>query len=125
MLGTYGTDQYIRQYDGEIGPPWKKENLARYLAISYPFFEAEKIVTPTLFLSGEKDWNVPLAASEQMFQVLKGLGRDTRLVIYPGAHHGIDAPSHRLDLLRRMLDWYTSHVPGTAKAPAPAASAAP
>lgn len=113
MLGLYGVDQYIQQFDNELGPPWKPENQRRYLEVSYPFLHADRIVTPTLFLCGEKDWNVPAVASEQMFQALKSLGRDTRLVIYPGAHHLIDAPSYRKDLLERVVDWYERHLPST------------
>ena len=59
QLSMYGTDQYITQYNQEIGPPWKSQDL--WIKISYPFFHADRIKTPTLFLGGEKDFNVPLA----------------------------------------------------------------
>ena len=39
--------------------------------------------TPTLFMGGEKDFNVPLLGSEQMYQALRSLGVDAKLVIYP------------------------------------------
>jgi len=104
IFAGYGTDQYIVQYEHELGLPW--ENTELYLKLSYPFFEAEKIKTPTLFMCGEKDWNVPLIHSEQMFQALKSLGIETQLIIYPDAHHGIDAPSHRQDLFGRAIAWY-------------------
>ena len=39
LLTGYGTDQYIWQYEGEIGKPWIKEDLERYLALSYPFLQ--------------------------------------------------------------------------------------
>jgi dipeptidyl aminopeptidase/acylaminoacyl peptidase len=109
MLASYGVDQYIYQYDNELGPPWK--DIAPYLRVSYPFFHADRITTPTLFMCGEKDWNVPLVNSEQMYQALKSLGRDTRLVIFPGQHHGIDKPSYRRDILERMKAWYEAHLP--------------
>ena len=35
------------------------EGRETWLKISYPFFESEKIHTPTLFMGGEKDFNVP------------------------------------------------------------------
>lgn len=104
MLASYGVDHYIHQYEHELGPPWK--SFDRYVRLSYPFLHADRITTPTLFMCGQEDWNVPLINSEQMYQALKSLGRDTRLVVYPGAHHGIDAPSHRKDLLERLVDWY-------------------
>lgn len=108
MLGSYGTDQYVSWYERELGLPWK--GLDKWLKVSYPFYHADRITTPTMFLCGEKDWNVPLVNSEQMFQALKSLGVDAKLVIYPGAHHGIDAPSYQRDILERMTAWYATHL---------------
>jgi dipeptidyl aminopeptidase/acylaminoacyl peptidase len=78
--------------------------------VSYPFFHADRIVTPTLFLCGEKDFNVPLLNSEQMYQALKSLRRETELVIYPGEFHEIRKPSYERDRLQRYLDWYRRHL---------------
>ena len=70
------------------------------------FFNADKIKTPTLFLGGEKDFNVPIAGGEQMYQALKSLGVDTQLVIYPGQFHGLTIPSYERDRLQRYLNWF-------------------
>jgi dipeptidyl aminopeptidase/acylaminoacyl peptidase len=104
----YGTDQYIREYEAELGTPW--ENADTYRRVSYPFFNADRIVTPTLFLCGDEDLNVPLINSEQMFQALKSLGRETELVIYPGEAHEIKTPSYRRDRQERYLAWYKRHL---------------
>jgi dipeptidyl aminopeptidase/acylaminoacyl peptidase len=103
-LAGYGTDQYVREYEAELGTPWN--NPDAWVRVSYPFFHADRIVTPTLFLCGEKDFNVPLLNSEQMYQALRSLGRETQLVIYPGEYHSIRKPSYRRDRLQRYLDWY-------------------
>jgi dipeptidyl aminopeptidase/acylaminoacyl peptidase len=50
------------------------------MKISYPFLHADRIKTPTLFLGGDKDMNVPLHNGEQMYQALKSMGIDTELV---------------------------------------------
>jgi dipeptidyl aminopeptidase/acylaminoacyl peptidase len=107
-LAGYGTDQYVREYEAELGTPWS--NTAAWLRVSYPFFHAERIVTPTLFLCGDRDFNVPLLNSEQMYQALRSLGRETQLVIYPGEYHEIRKPSYRRDRLERYLDWYGRHL---------------
>jgi len=107
-LAGYGTDQYVREYEAELGTPWA--NPETWIRVSYPFFHADRIVTPTLFLCGDKDFNVPLLNSEQMYQALKSLGRDTELVIYPGEYHEIRRPSFERDRLRRYLDWYARHL---------------
>jgi dipeptidyl aminopeptidase/acylaminoacyl peptidase len=108
QLAIYGTDQYIHQYELEIGPPWKNPDL--WIKISYPFFKADRIKTPTLFLVGQDDFNVPLSGSEQMYQALRSLGVDTQLVIYPNQFHGITIPSYRIDRMQRYLDWYAKYL---------------
>ena len=97
----YGVDEYITQYENEIGPPWKSQDL--WIKISYPFFHADRIQTPTLFLGGDKDFNVPLVGGEQMYQALRSLGVDTQLVIYPDQFHGITVPSYKIDRSQRYL----------------------
>jgi len=109
ILAGYGTDQYIRDYEAELGRPW--EHPETWMRVSFPFFHASRIVTPTLFLCGEKDFNVPLLNSEQMYQALRSLGVETQLVIYPGQHHGIVKPSYIKDRMQRYLDWYTRLIP--------------
>ena len=104
-LAFYGHDQYIRQYDNEIGPPWQK-GLEPWIKISYPFLHADRIKTPTMFLGGDKDFNVPLLGSEQMYQALRNVGTETQLIIYPGENHGIARPSFQKDRMQRYLDWY-------------------
>jgi dipeptidyl aminopeptidase/acylaminoacyl peptidase len=108
QLSMYGVDEYITQYENEIGPPWKSQDL--WIKISYPFFHADRIRTPTLFLGGDKDFNVPLVGGEQMYQALRSLGVDTQLVVYPGQYHGITVPSYKVDRLQRYLDWYGKYL---------------
>lgn len=121
-VSFYGTDQYILQYDNEIGPPWTKQGWDTYVKLSYPFLHADRIKTPTLFLCGEKDFNVPVEGSQQMYQALRSLGVDTQLVIYPNEFHGIQRPSYVRDRYERYLAWYDKYLKG--KAPGPAASSA-
>ena len=108
VLAGYGTDQYVREYELELGAPWKATDT--WIRLSFPFLHADRITTPTLFLCGDKDFNVPLLNSEQMYQALRSLGVETQLVIYPGQHHGINNPSYRRDRLERYLAWYDKHL---------------
>ena len=108
LLSGFGDDQYIREYIIELGTPW--DNLDTWLNVSHPFLNADKIVTPTLFLVGEKDYNVPLIGSEQMYQALKHLEIPTQLIIYPDQHHGLSKPSYIKDRLDRYLDWYEKYL---------------
>jgi len=110
QLGLYGVDQYITQFDNELGVPWK--NLDKYLKLSYPFLKADRIKTPTLFVVGEKDFNVPAVGSEQMYQALRSQGVPTGLVIYPGQFHGITIPSYQKDRFDRYLEWFDTYLKG-------------
>jgi len=108
QLTMYGTDQYILQYETELGPPWK--GLEPWLKVSAAFLHADRIQTPILFMCGEKDFNVPIAGSEQMYQALKSRGIDTQLVVYPGQFHGITTPSYVRDRYERRLAWYRKYL---------------
>jgi dipeptidyl aminopeptidase/acylaminoacyl peptidase len=109
-VAFYGTDQYIIQYDYEIGPPWNPKAWETYVKISYPFLHADRIKTPTLFLGGERDFNVPVQGGQQMYQALRSLGVDTQLIIYPNENHGITRPSYVRDRYERYLAWYDKYV---------------
>jgi dipeptidyl aminopeptidase/acylaminoacyl peptidase len=118
QFSMYGVDQYIVQYDQEMGQPWKAKE--KWMKVSYPFFNADRIKTPTLFMGGEKDFNVPIAGGEQMYQALKSNGVDAQLVIYPGQFHGLTIPSYERDRLQRYLNWFNKHLqPNTTTTAAP------
>jgi dipeptidyl aminopeptidase/acylaminoacyl peptidase len=111
QLTMYGTDEYVVQYEQELGPPWK--SLDPWLKVSYPFLHADRIKTPTLFMGGDRDFNVPVAGGEQMYQALKSLGVDTGLVIYPGQFHSLSIPSYQRDRLERYLAWFNKYLATT------------
>ena len=110
QLSMYGIDQYLLQWNEEIGLPWTKEGLDRYLKLSYPFTHADRIKTPTLFMVGENDFNVPSVGTEQMYAALKTLNIPTTLVIYPNQFHGLQVLSYQVDRYQRYLDWYGKYL---------------
>jgi dipeptidyl aminopeptidase/acylaminoacyl peptidase len=108
-MSFYGVDQYVLQYDNELGPPWK--NVQLYIKMSYPFLEIDKRVhTPMMFMGGTSDMNVPLIGGEQMYEALKSLGRPTELVVYPGQFHGFTRPSFIRDRYERWLGWWDKYL---------------
>lgn len=107
ILAGYGTDEYIRDYETELGKPW--EHMETWLRNAYPFYHNDRIVTPTLFLVGDKDMNVPMLNSEQMYEALKSRGVDTMLVVYPGQYHGFTRPSFQKERMERWVAWYKAH----------------
>jgi dipeptidyl aminopeptidase/acylaminoacyl peptidase len=107
-ISLYGHDQYTYLYNNEFGPPWQNTDL--WLKLSYPFFHADRIHTPTLFLGGEKDFNVPVIGGEQMYQALQTLNVPTELVIYPGQNHGLTKLAFIRDRYERYLAWYAKYI---------------
>jgi dipeptidyl aminopeptidase/acylaminoacyl peptidase len=107
-ISLYGHDQYTFLYDNEFGPPWK--NLDLWIRYSYPFFKADRITTPTLFLGGQNDFNVPILGSEQLYQALKTLNVPTQLVVYPGQNHGLTKVPFLRDRIERYLAWYGKYL---------------
>jgi dipeptidyl aminopeptidase/acylaminoacyl peptidase len=107
-LALYGTDQYILQYSNELGAPWKSPEA--WMKVSYPFFHADRIKTPTLFMGGQSDFNVPIIGSEQMYQALRSLGVPTELVIYPEQFHLFTRPSYIHDRMQRYFAWFDTYL---------------
>lgn len=107
VAANYGHDHYQLMYEMEFGLPWEYPD--RWAELS-PFSKVENITTPTLWMGGALDWNVPIINSEQMYIAMKRLGRETQLVVYPDEHHGIRRPSFQKDRLERWLAWYDQHL---------------
>ena len=119
-VSNYGHDHYQLYWEKELGLPWG-ETRKNWERIS-PFNKVENIVTPTLIMCGEKDWNVPVLNSEQLYQAMRRLGKTAELVVYPGEHHGIRKPSFQKDRYERYLAWYAKYVKGEATTAAPTGS---
>ena len=115
--GFYGHDHYQLEYEVELGLPWRNREVWERLSSAY--YNVEKITTPTLYMGGAEDWNVPIIGSEQMYQALRRLGRKTQLVVYPGQHHGIRKPAYQKDRYERYLAWYDKYVKGVERPAAP------
>ena len=103
IAANYGHDIYQKWYSWELGPPW--ENREAYDRLS-PLLHAGKVTTPTIFLGGRDDWNVPVLNAELFYQSLRARGVDTQLVVYPGMHHTGWSEEFDKDYLRRVREWF-------------------
>jgi dipeptidyl aminopeptidase/acylaminoacyl peptidase len=98
---------YQRWFEAELGLPWENRELWERLS---PWNDLEEITTPTMWVGGEKDWNVPVIGSEQMYIAAKRRGLEALLVVYPDEDHSIDQPKHVKDLYDRYLSWFDRHL---------------
>jgi dipeptidyl aminopeptidase/acylaminoacyl peptidase len=107
IVANYGHDIYQKWYHWELGEPW--QNPQGYERMS-PLLRADKVTTPTIFLGGREDWNVPVLSAELFYQMLRRRGIPSRLVVYPDSHHGGWREEFSKDYLQRMVAWFDQHV---------------
>ena len=87
--------------------PWTDRHL--YVDQS-PLFNADKINTPILFLHGNKDNNVPVGESIQMFTALKLLGKPTALVLVDEQDHHILDYHKRIKWQNTIFAWFAKYL---------------
>ncbi|MFZ1519272.1 MAG: S9 family peptidase [Ignavibacteriaceae bacterium] len=81
------------------GQPWNSELYAKYSPSNFVL----NFSTPTLIITGEKDYRVPYTQSIQYFNTLQSLGIDSRLIIFKNDGHW---PSN----VKSMPLYYNSHL---------------
>jgi dipeptidyl aminopeptidase/acylaminoacyl peptidase len=102
IASSFGYDTWIKWYKWELGMPWR--NRALYNEMS-PMSRVDRITTPTLFLGGTADWNVPLLNAELLYQALKLRGVKAELVVYPDlSHQAWNRQKH--DWSQQILEWF-------------------
>ena len=67
-----------------------------------PSATSRKVKTPTLFIHGENDNDVPIAEAEQFYIALKDVGVETMMVRYPREGHGLRETKHVVDVHRPL-----------------------
>lgn len=87
--------------------PWTNPDL--YMKQS-PLYNADKIHTPLLFLHGDKDNNVPVGESIQMFTALKLLGRPTAFVAVADQDHHIMEYDKRIKWQDTIFAWFARYL---------------
>ena len=78
-----------------------------------PLRNVKCVKTPTLFLHGRTDNEVPVSQAEEMYVALKKLGVATSFVQYLEEGHGWRPdlkPKNRYDLYNRMLGWFEKYL---------------
>lgn len=87
--------------------PWSDPDL--YVKQS-PLYRADKVHTPLLFLHGDKDTNVPVGESIQMFTALKLLNRPTAFVAVTDQDHHISDYDKRRKWQDTIYAWFARYL---------------
>ncbi|HEX9893475.1 MAG TPA: S9 family peptidase [Gemmatimonadales bacterium] len=110
LISFYGTSLYTDLIESEFrGRPWKNWDMLWQWS---PLAHVEGVTTPTLFIHGEVDHDVPITQAEEMFVALRKQGVPATLVRYPNEGHGLRQPAHVLDSIRRTLAWFDRYLKG-------------
>lgn len=102
-----GTTDIRGVFDRYLGPVDEQPETHWRLS---PIRSINQAVTPTLILYGEADPRVPVSQGYELYAGLKSRGVETQLVTYPRGEHLIHERAHQIDLLRRVVDWFESHI---------------
>ena len=105
---TLTADSYTNQITHQFpGMPW--DEFEHYWQRS-PLSLVGNVVTPTLLLTGEKDYRTPISETEQFYQALKMRRVDTMMVRIPGSGHGIaNRPSRLIAKTDNILAWFARY----------------
>ena len=87
-------------------------HLMDFLWIRSPLRYVNNVKTPTMFIHGENDNDVPIAEAEQFYIALKDVGVDTVMIRYPREGHGIREMKHIVDIIDRSIAWYEKQFDG-------------
>jgi dipeptidyl aminopeptidase/acylaminoacyl peptidase len=103
--GENGIDQWMIPFFGAS----VYDNPAVY-ARSAPITFIKEAKTPTLVLVGDSDVECPTPQSFEFWHALKTLGVKTQMVVYKDEGHLIAQPKHRLDIMKRTIDWFNENL---------------
>lgn len=111
-LSFYGlSDIGISYTEGIVGSN-PAENPGLLWAKS-PLAHAHRIETPLLIMHGENDFRCPIGQAEEIYTLLKRLGKVARLIRYPGSNHSllkIGKPSLRVDSFEQINAWFNEYL---------------
>lgn len=98
---------FTRHYLGDT--PW---NDPEVYAKTSPMTYINKASTPTLIQHGDKDSRVPVPNAFELYQGLRDVGVEVKLVIYKGMEHGSNKPGWNRAIMHQNLAWFSHYVLG-------------
>ena len=119
MMGVYdlrsmwgGTEELWFVNHDLSGQPWNSKDYEKFS----PSYYAKNFSTPTLILTGQKDFRVPYTQSIQYFTTLQTLGIPSRLIIFKNDGHWPNYIKSMPLYYDAHLDWFHKYLGGS---PAP------
>jgi dipeptidyl aminopeptidase/acylaminoacyl peptidase len=108
--GTSDIGPWFSDWEMQDSLAARRETYRRLSPINY----VDRVTTPTLIVHGEADDRCPIGQGEELFTGLAVAARaPAEFVRYPGQSHAFrqtGRPSHRIDVVRRVVDWIERYV---------------
>ncbi|RYG25459.1 S9 family peptidase [bacterium] len=119
MFSAYGGVRYgsgvLRQMQYEHGQsriggtPW--DSFTKYVENS-PLFRADRIQTPLMIMSNDKDGAVPHTQGIELYSALRRLGKPCWMVVYNDEDHNLVQRKNRKDLSIRLSQFFDHFLKG-------------
>ena len=116
MRGAYSKTETFEQTDrlGKIfsitGHGGLPEDRPEIYSKSNTIERIADITAPVLLMHGEEDRRVPFQHFELAVEALKRYDKEFETKNYPGEGHGFSNPGNRIDMYRRLEDFFTRHL---------------
>lgn len=107
MVSFFGTSD-LGWWWGQIWGGYPEDDVQRLWDMS-PVKYVKEVRTPLLIIHSEQDHRCPLEQAEQMFNALRRLGKETKMIVFPGESHELSrsgTPSHRVKRLGFIEEWF-------------------
>lgn len=116
-VSLFGIFSFYTDMSNSVQPGFEKmyfggnywEGNPRYIERA-PQTYVTKITTPVLIMHGEVDTLTFIANSNELYTALRMLGKTVQYVKYPREGHGFREPNHRIDYLRRSIEWFNKYI---------------
>lgn len=108
----FGAADYNAEERHSFGGAWPWEKPLAYLKQS-PNFYAHRIQAPLLIIHSENDLRCPIAQADELFTILKALGKTTEYVRFEGESHGLSRggkPQNRRERVARITGWFARYL---------------
>ncbi len=89
------------------GKPWNSKQYVDFSPSEY----VEHFATPTLIITGEKDFRVPYTQSLEYFSALQSRGIPSRLIVFKDDGHWPHPVKSMPTYYREHLDWFRKYLP--------------
>jgi dipeptidyl aminopeptidase/acylaminoacyl peptidase len=109
-VSMYATEElWFDEHDMQ-GTPWTNPESYRKWSPATYAAELGKFKTPTLVITGERDYRVPYTQSLEFFSALQRQEVPSKLVVFPDEGHWILKPQNAQFWYKTFLDWLATYV---------------